>query len=157
MLYTKGPSGQFITAETADIIYEASMIYTACFKRGESLTDPERAKALIRLKLVHYTHEVFACLFLDNQHRVLAFQEMAHGTLDGAAVYPREVVKAALRFNAGAVIFAHNHPSGVAEPSQADWDITEKLIKALSLIDIRVLDHLVVGETVTSMAERGML
>ena len=157
MLFSKDKSGCYFEADTEDIIFEATEIYNASFRRGQSICDPEAAKQMIKLKLVHYEYEVFACLYLDNQHRVLAFEELFRGTLDGTAVYPREVVKAALRLNAGAVIFAHNHPSGIAEPSQADRNITEKLIKALGLVDIRVLDHLVVGETVTSMAERGML
>ena len=103
-------------------------------------------------------HEVFAALFLDNQHRVLAYQELAQGTLDGAAVYAREVVKAALKHGAAAVIFAHNHPSGVAEPSAADRVLTEKLKQALALVEIRVLDHFIVGEgPPVSFAERGWL
>lgn len=96
-------------------------------------------------------------MFLDNRHRVITFEEMFRGTIDGASVYPREVVKAALQHNAAAVIFAHNHPSGVAEPSQADQAITKRLIEALLLVDVRVLDHLVVGEQVVSFAERGLI
>jgi DNA repair protein RadC len=101
-------------------------------------------------------HEVFACIYLDNQHRVLAFDELFRGTIDGASVYPREVVKAALKRNAAALILAHNHPSGVAEPSAADRQLTRRLKDALALVDIRVLDHVVVGDGETvSLAERG--
>jgi len=94
---------------------------------------------------------------MDNRNRVITFEKLFRGTIDGASVYPREVVKACLSHNAAAVIFAHNHPSGVAEPSQADIAITERLKKALALVDIRVLDHLIVGEEVISFAERGLL
>jgi DNA repair protein RadC len=111
----------------------------------------------VKLKLATYEHEVFACLMLDNRNRVIAFRELFRGTIDGASVYPREVVKQALADNAAAVIFAHNHPSGATEPSQADIAITERLKKALALIDVRVLDHLIVGDEVTSFAERGIL
>jgi DNA repair protein RadC len=103
-------------------------------------------------------HELFCCLYLDNRHRVLQFNEMFRGTIDGTSVYPREVVKEALQVNAAAVILAHNHPSGVAEPSQADERITQRLKAALELVDIRLLDHLIVGDgTTTSLASRGML
>ncbi|WP_419606150.1 JAB domain-containing protein, partial [Thiolapillus sp.] len=102
--------------------------------------------------------EVFACLFLDNRHRIIAFEELFQGTIDGASVYPREVVRRCLHHNAAAVIFSHNHPSGVAEPSHADEQITLRLREALALIDIRVLDHVIVGsDSSTSLAERGLL
>jgi DNA repair protein RadC len=94
---------------------------------------------------------------LDNQHRVIACDELFRGTIDGASVYPREVVKAALQYNAAALIMAHNHPSGISDPSQADRVITEKLKEALALIDVRVLDHFIVGENVYSFAEHGLL
>lgn len=121
------------------------------------LTSPEDSKNYVKLQLALYEHEVFACLFLDNRHRVIAFEKLFRGTIDGASVYPREVVKSALGHNAAAVIFAHNHPSGVAEPSKADENITQRLKSALELIDVRVLDHLVVGEDIVSFAERGLL
>ncbi len=127
-------------------------------ERGESISDPSITRQFLQLKLRHYAREVFACLFLDNQHRLISYEEMFFGTIDGASVHPREVVKKALALNAAAVIFAHNHPSGIAEPSQADRRITERLKSALALVDIRVLDHLVVGDTeVTSFAELGLL
>ncbi len=125
---------------------------------GAALSSPRDAGDYLRARLRDREHEVFALLFLDSQHRVLAYDEISRGTLDGAAVYPREVVKAALRRNAAAVIFAHNHPSGVAEPSAADRLLTERLKQALAVVDIRVLDHLVIGDgTPVSFAERGWL
>lgn len=126
--------------------------------RGDALSDATSTKQYLQQRLRHYSHEVFACLFLDNKHRMIAFEELFRGTIDGASVYPREVVKHALAHNAAAVIFAHNHPSGVAEPSQADYAITERLKTALNTIDIRVLDHIVVGDGETvSFAEIGVL
>lgn len=126
-------------------------------QRGEPLTSPQLTRQFLSQRLRDYAHEVFAALFLDQRHRVICFEELFHGTLDGASVYPREVVKKALQHNAAALIFAHNHPSGVAEPSQADRHITRRLTDALALIDVRVLDHFVVGEEVVSFAERGLL
>ena len=106
----------------------------------------------------HLDHELFCCLFLDNRHRVLSFNELFRGTIDGTSVYPREVVKEALAVNAAAVILAHNHPSGVAEPSQADERITRRLKSALELVDIRLLDHLIIGDgRTTSLASRGLI
>jgi DNA repair protein RadC len=126
--------------------------------REHALTKPEDAGRFLMAKLRRYPHEVFACLFLDNKHRVLAFEELFRGTIDGAAVYPREVVRRSLEHNAAALILAHNHPSGVAEPSEADRSITRRLVEALGLVDIRVLDHLVIGDgNWVSLAERGWL
>jgi len=125
---------------------------------GEVIRDPVHAKAAIRARLRDYPYEVFAVLFLDNRHRVLAFEEMFRGTIDGASVPIREVVTTCLKRNAAAVILAHNHPSGVAEPSHADRQLTEQLSKALQLIGVRTLDHLVVGDRgCTSFAEHGLL
>jgi len=121
------------------------------------IQSPQESKDYVKLQLAERPYEVFACLFLDTRHRVLAFEELFRGTIDGCSVHPREVVKAALAHNAAAVILAHNHPSGNAEPSQADQRITERLRDALSLIDVRVLDHLVVGQEVVSFAERGLV
>ncbi len=123
----------------------------------EALKDPAAVRRLLQARLRDREHETFAALFLDNQHRVIAFDELSHGTIDGASVYPREVIKAALKHGAAAVIFAHNHPSGVAEPSSADRTLTERLKAALAQVDIRVLDHFVVGEQVVSFAERGWI
>jgi DNA repair protein RadC len=121
------------------------------------LTSPQDGKNYAKLQIALYEHEVFACIFLDSRNRVIAFEKLFRGTIDCASVYPREVVKACLSHNAAAVIFAHNHPSGATEPSQADIQITERLKNALQLIDITVLDHLIVGEDVVSFAERGLL
>ncbi|GAB4262794.1 MAG: DNA repair protein RadC [Methylomicrobium sp.] len=127
-------------------------------QRGDALTSPDITRAYLSAQLRGYSYEVFACLFLDNQHRVIKLEELFRGTIDSASVYPREVAKAALRHNAAAVIFAHNHPSGINEPSQADRLITDKLKQALGLFDIRVLDHFIVGDGVPySFAEHGLL
>ncbi len=127
-------------------------------QRESAFTSPDATRNYLSSRLRDYAHEVFAVLFLDNQHRLIAFEELFRGTLDSASVYPREVVKAALSHNAAALILAHNHPSGIAEPSQADRQITERLVRALALVDIRVLDHLVVGDgQPVSFAERGWL
>jgi DNA repair protein RadC len=122
------------------------------------LTSPEATRDYLKLKLYGLPYEVFACLFLDNRHRLIRYEELFQGTIDGASVHPREVVRRAMETNAAAVIFAHNHPSGVAEPSQADLRITQRLKDALALIEVRVLDHLIVGEgRGTSLAERGLI
>ncbi|WP_266152102.1 DNA repair protein RadC [Dyella halodurans] len=123
-----------------------------------SLGNPSDSGNYLRARLRHLPYEVFGCLYLDNRHRVLAFEELFRGTIDGASVHPREVVRACLRHNASAVIFAHNHPSGVAEPSAADRAITRELRDALQLVDVRVLDHLVIGSgEPASMAALGLL
>ena len=122
-----------------------------------ALTSPECSKHYVKLQMSSYEHEVFACLFVDTKHRVISFDELFHGTIDSASVYPREVVKACIKHNAAAVIFAHNHPSGDAEPSTADRTLTKRLKQALELIDVRVLDHLVVGSEAVSFAELGIL
>lgn len=127
-------------------------------KRGDALTSPGAVRRYLKSKLMGLPHEVFACLFLDNQHRVLAFEELFRGTLDSASVYPREVMKRALAHNAAALILTHNHPSGVSEPSQADLMLTRRLKESLALVDIRILDHLVVGDgDPVSFAERGLM
>ncbi|WPL16216.1 DNA repair protein RadC [Thiorhodovibrio winogradskyi] len=124
----------------------------------DAITSPEVTRRYLKMRLRGYPYEVFAGLFLDNRHRVIQYQELFRGTIDGASVHPREVIRAAMLCNAAAVIFAHNHPSGVAEPSQADIHITERLRQALDYIDVRVLDHIIIGEgDGTSFAERGLL
>jgi DNA repair protein RadC len=123
-----------------------------------SLASPRAARDFLVTRLRDKEHEVFCCLYLDNRHRLIRFEELFRGTVDGASVHPREVVKQALERNATSVILAHNHPSGVAEPSQADEIITTRLRDALALVDIRLLDHLIVGDgTCTSLAERGVV
>jgi len=122
------------------------------------LTNPRDSGRYLSAQLRHLPHEVFACLYLDNHHRVIAFEELFRGTIDAATVYPREVVRACIKHNACAVIFAHNHPSGVAEPSRSDQSITLKLREVLDVIGVRVLDHLVIGAgEPVSMAERGLI
>jgi DNA repair protein RadC len=125
---------------------------------GTTIGCPADSREFLLASLRDRPHEVFACLFMDNRHRVLAFDELFRGTIDAAAVYPREIVKQALARNAAAVILAHNHPSGVAEPSQSDQLITRRIRDALDLVDIRLLDHFVIGDnTCVSLASRGML
>lgn len=127
-------------------------------RRHDCLTSSSLTRDYVRARLRSCQREVFLCLFLDSQHRVIAQEELFRGTLDGAMVHPREVIKRCLHHNAGAMIFVHNHPSCVAEPSQADIIITRRLKSALDLIGVRALDHLVVGdEEVTSLAERGLM
>jgi len=126
--------------------------------RGDPLESPELTERYLKTALRDHRNEVFACLFLDTRHRVIAFEELFHGTIDGATVYPRVVAEKALRYGAAALIVAHNHPSGISEPSLADQAITRRLKDALALLDIRLLDHFVVGDgTPVSMAARGML
>ena len=125
---------------------------------GMRIASPADTEAFLQSRMRHLEHEVFCCIYLDNRHRVLCFEELFRGTIDGTSVYPREVVKDALASNAAAVILAHNHPSGVAEPSQADERITRRLKSALELVDIRLLDHLIVGDgSTTSLASRGLI
>lgn len=131
---------------------------SASMKAGDLLTSPDLVRSYLSAHLRHQPREVFAVLFLDNQNRLIIYEELFFGTIDGASVYPREVVRRALAHNCAAVILAHNHPSGVAEPSQADCRITQRLQAALDLIDVRVIDHMVVGDAeVISFAERGLL
>ncbi len=125
---------------------------------GPALTNPRATRDFLRMRLRDLPHEVFCCVYLDNRHRVIGFEELFRGTIDGASVHPREVVKHALARNAAAVILAHNHPSGICEPSQADEIITRRLKEALGVVDIRLLDHLIVGDDrCESLAERGLL
>jgi DNA repair protein RadC len=125
---------------------------------GVAIGSPAESRVFLLATLRDRPHEVFCCLFLDNRHRVLAFDELFRGTIDAAAVYPREIVKQALHRNAAAVILAHNHPSGVAEPSQSDQLITRRIRDALDLVDVRLLDHFVIGDNhCVSLASRGML
>jgi DNA repair protein RadC len=136
----------------------ARRYYESSLPVGQAIRSPADTEAYLQARLRHLGHELFCCLYLDNRHRILGFDEMFRGTIDGTSVYPREVVKEALAINAAAVILAHNHPSGVAEPSQADERITRRLKSALELVDIRLLDHLIIGDgQATSMASRGLL
>jgi DNA repair protein RadC len=131
---------------------------TESLKAGPSLASPSATCDFLTAKLRDLEHEVFCCLYLDKRHRLIEFQEVFRGTIDGASVHPREIVKLALQRNSAAVIVAHNHPSGIAEPSQADELITQRVKEALALVDIRLLDHIIVGDGVSvSFAERGLL
>ena len=136
----------------------ARRYYSESLPCGEAIRSPSDTATFLQARMRHLDHELFCCLFLDNRHRVLGFVELFRGTIDGTSVYPREVVKEALGINAAAVILAHNHPSGVAEPSQADERITKRLKSALELVDIRLLDHLIIGDgPATSLASRGLI
>ena len=140
------------------IIERALRILEGRMRHGDGLSSPRAVRDYLRLALSGKEHEVFITIFLDAQNRVLATEESFRGTLTQTSVYPREIVKTALRHNAAAVIFAHNHPSGVNEPSHADEALTRALKQALALVDVRVLDHFVVaGAGATSFAERGLL
>ncbi len=141
-----------------DILSKASEIVLEQVKNKDVLTNPDKVREFLKYKISALEHEVFVALFLDNRHRLILYKELFRGTIDGASVYSREVVKEALAFNASAMIVAHNHPSGVAEPSLADESITKRLKDALALVDIRLLDHLIVGcDEVVSLAERGRI
>jgi len=136
----------------------ATRFFEASLPVGQAIRSPADTEQFLQARLRDLPHELFCCLYLDNRHRVLQFTEIFRGTIDGTSVYPREVVKEALAVNAAAVILAHNHPSGVAEPSQADERITRRLKSALELVDIRLLDHLIIGDgSSTSLATRGLL
>jgi len=126
--------------------------------RGEPLNSPDDTSRFLMAKLRHYPFEVFSCLFLDNRHRVIEFEELFRGTIDGTSVHAREVVRRALNLNAAAAILAHNHPSGVAEPSHADRVITDRLVSALAMVEVTVIDHLVVGDgECVSFVDLGLL
>jgi len=148
-----------LTDEERDLIDHAIRCLEARYRVSQDvLTSPEATREYLKLRLDGVPYEVFTILLLDNRHRVLKYVEVFRGTIDGASVHPREVVRLVMEANAAAVIFAHNHPSGLAEPSQADLRITQRLKDSLALIDVRFLDHFIVGEGVgTSLAERGLL
>ena len=147
---------QWSRLNAAQVLHERALFEQA--SRGPALEAPQAVRELLCRLLGTLTHEVFCALYLDNRHRLIAMKELFRGTIDGASVHPREVVKEALAMNAAAVVLAHNHPSGVCEPSQADELITSRLRESLGLVDIRVLDHMVVGcGKCVSFAERGLL
>ena len=151
-------SGGYREAYFEEVLAAARTALSNRVRKGAALTSPKATRDYLATRLGSRDHEVFTVLFLDNRHRLIDCQEMFRGTIDGASVHPREVVKEAIQRGAAAVILAHNHPSGVAEPSQADELITQRLRDALALVDIRVLDHLIVaGGDVISLAERGVI
>ena len=157
-LYRRDADGTHRPATTEEILHGARSAMARRVRRGTLLTSPRLVRDYLLSKLAHLEHEVFAVLLLDNRHRLIEYVELFRGTIDGSSVYPREVVKLALSRNAAAVIFAHPHPSGVAEPSQADEFITRRLKDALALVDIRTVDHVIVGgDTTVSLAEKGLL
>jgi DNA repair protein RadC len=157
-LFVLEAAGDYRPATPAEIISIARLVLDTHIQRHGSFSGPADSKAFVSLRLGHLTHEVFSVVFLDAQHRVIEYREMFRGTLTQTSVYPREVVKEALQLHAAAVILAHNHPSGLPEPSRADELLTSTLKSALALVDVRVLDHLVVGAgQVVSFAERGLL
>ena len=148
-----------LTPYQVTTLRRAARIMENLVRDGDVLSSPDHVREYLKYKIGALEHEVFSVLFLDNRHRVIAFEPaMFRGTIDSAAVYPREIVKAALRHNAAALLLAHCHPSFVAEPSDTDIRLTRKLVDACALIDVRIIDHLIVaGPNITSLAERGLM
>jgi DNA repair protein RadC len=158
LMVRDGGRRRYRPATAEQILTAARQVIDQKMQRGTSLESPANVREYLRTKLAGYDYEVFSLLTLDNRHRLIEYIELFRGTIDGASVHPREVVRETLRVNAAAVIFAHNHPSGNPEPSQADELITSRLKDALALIDVRTLDHIIVGgDRTTSFAERGLL
>lgn len=150
--------GHYRPARPEEVLSHARRVLAKRVRRGASMSSPESVKAYLQVEIGTLEHEVFCVLFLDAQHKVIALKQMFRGTVTQTSVYPREVVKEALALNAAAVILAHNHPSGSVEPSRADEFLTQTLRSALALVDVRVLDHLVVGAgDISSFAERGLI
>jgi DNA repair protein RadC len=157
-LLVRDVDGQYRPASPEEVLCHARRVLARRVRRGATMSSPQAVKDHLRLELAALEHEVFCVLFLDAQHRIIALRPMFRGTVTQTSVYPREVVKEALALNAAAVILAHNHPSGVVDPSRADEVLTQTLKTTLALVDVRVLDHLVVaGAEVCSFAERGLL
>lgn len=157
MLYVAEKGKKYRKATSQELVTEALKVLEKQ-TIGQTLSTPNESKVYLRAQLAGLEHEVFCCLFLDNRHRVITFEKMFRGTINGTAVYAREIVKEALKHNAAAVILAHNHPSGIPEPSRADEMLTAKLKDALSLIDVSVIDHIIIGgDEHVSLAERGLM
>jgi DNA repair protein RadC len=157
-LLVRDVDGQYRPARAEEVLSQARRVLAQRVRRGATMSSPQAVKDYLLLEIGVLEHEVFCMLFLDAQHRIIELKQMFRGTVTQTSVYPREVVKEALSVNAAAVILAHNHPSGSVEPSRADEFLTQTLKAALSLVDVRVLDHLVVaGADVCSMAERGLV
>ena len=160
-LFIKQESGSYLIPNAITLKQISSVLselLTQQFQLGEPLDSPSKTIHFLQSKLALKEHEVFGCIFLNNKHQVIIYEELFTGTINAASVYPREVVKRVLHHNAAAVIFSHNHPSGAPEPSQADKSITKRLTEALTLIDVRVLDHIIIGGAETaSFAELGLL
>lgn len=156
-LYVREKTG-YREANANDVIASAQGLIARRYRSGSpAMTSPQRMQEYLQLHVGALEYEVFGCVYLDTRHRVIAIEDLFRGTIDGTSVHPREVVKAAINHSAAACIAFHNHPSGVAEPSHADELITRRLKDALALLDVRLLDHLIVGETVYSFAEAGCL
>lgn len=156
-LYVRDVSG-YREAAAQDVIACAQGLIARRYRTGAPVMDaPARTREYLALHLGGLDYEVFGCLYLDNRHRLIAVEDLFRGTVDGASVHPREVVKAAIHHGAAALVLFHNHPSGTADCSRADEMITHRLRDALALIDVRVLDHLIVGEKVFSLAEAGLI
>ena len=157
-LLVRDAKGEYRLATSDEVLKAARQVIGRRVRRGTSMASPQLVRDFLRTKLAELPHEVFVALLLDSQNRLIQYVELFRGTLAQTSVYPREVVKAALAHNAAAMILAHNHPSGVAEPSRADELLTQSLKQALALVDVRVLDHFVVaGADTVSFAERGLL
>jgi DNA repair protein RadC len=157
-LLVRDAFGQYRLATGDEVLKAARQVIGRRVRRGTSMSSPQVVRDYLRTKLAELEHEVFVALLLDSQNRLIEYIELFRGTLAQTSVYPREVVKVALSRNAAAMIRAHNHPSGVAEPSRADELLTQSLKQALALVDVRVLDHFVVaGTDTTSFAERGLI
>ena len=157
-LLVRDAAGEYRSATGEEVLKAARQVLGRRVRRGTTLTSPQVVRDYLQTKLGDLEHEVFVTLMLDSQHRLIEYAELFRGTLAQTSVYPREVVKIGLLCNAAAMIFAHNHPSGVPEPSRADELLTQTLKQALALIDVRVLDHFIVaGAQITSFAERGLI
>lgn len=156
-LYVRGDNGRYRAATPNEVTSSAAAYLVRELVDQPVLESPDAVRQFLRCRFANLDYEVFAALFLDNRHRLIDYVEIFRGTIDGCSVHPREVVKEALERSAAACIFTHGHPSGNAEPSLSDEQITRRLKSALGLLDIRVLDHLVVGNDIVSMAERGMI
>ena len=157
-LLVRDATGEYRAATGDEVLKAARQVLGRRVRRGTALTSPQVVRDFLQTKLGDLEHEVFVTLLLDSQHRLIEYVELFRGTLAQTSVYPREVVKIGLLRNAAAMIFAHNHPSGVPEPSRADELLTQALKQALALVDVRVLDHFIVaGAQVVSFAERGLL
>lgn len=157
-LFVRDARGRYTTATPDDVLTAARAAIDHKVARGASMSSPETVKRYLISKLAGYSHEVFAVLMLDAHHRLIQYVEMFHGTICSTAVYPRAVVIAALKHEAAAIIFAHNHPSGCPDPSKADIDLTRILKQSLDTVDVRTLDHIIVGgHETTSLTERGLI
>jgi DNA repair protein RadC len=157
-LYVQGADGTLKPASTEQILAAAHRVLAHRVRRGASLTSPQKVREYLTVRLGHLDYEMFGVILTDRRHRVIEYVELFRGTIDGASVHPREIVKLALDKGAAACLLVHNHPSAVNEPSHADEFITTRVRDALALIDVRTLDHLIVGAGgVLSMAEKGLL